>query len=521
MALHDWLFYGWHPEAPLFLSVSAGMATLVYLFDPALRHSLRRSLLVLLLVAGSLLLAGVLERQGFRQVAAIVAEVAAITTGLVLIRIWAQSIFALIRTVRRRAPARLMLDIAIVLAYAGWGLIRLRQAGLDLSQIVTTSAVITAVLAFSMQDTLGNILAGMALQLDDSIAVGDWVKVEDLIGRVVDIGWRATRIETRNGETVVLPNSVLMKGRFMLLGRRENQPEQWRRSIPFAVSLDILPATVIEAVERALRKAHLPRVATTPPPDCVLMSLDHGMAHFVVRYWLTDLAVDDPTDSGVRLLIDAALRRQGQQCSPPLYRVLMSEDERLKEARRQRHQEERLRILRPLELFASFSDEELAQLAAEMHFAPYVAGDTVLRQGDASRWLYIIASGEVEISRSENGGPPVRLGQLETGQFFGEMGLLTGQAASANVVALTRLECYRLDREAFKQLLARRQELASEMSLALERRLAEQHRLAEARAQQPLAAPPRQHEILDRLRRFLGLDNTRVGNGVPPGDTPT
>ena len=45
-------------------------------------------------------------------------------------------------------------------------MVRLRYAGLDLGSILATSAVITAVVAFAMQDTLGNILGGLALQLE-------------------------------------------------------------------------------------------------------------------------------------------------------------------------------------------------------------------------------------------------------------------------------------------------------------------------------------------------------------------
>src|SRR5439155_1439359 len=78
-------------------------------------------------------------------------------------------------------------DIVLVAAYVAWGAVRLRVAGMDLGSLVTTSAVITAVIAFAMQDTLGNVLGGLFLELDDSIAVGDWVRLDDLSGRVEDI----------------------------------------------------------------------------------------------------------------------------------------------------------------------------------------------------------------------------------------------------------------------------------------------------------------------------------------------
>ena len=60
-----------------------------------------------------------------------------------------------------------------------YGFAQLRGAGVDLSSIVTTSAILTAVVAFAMQDTLGNVLGGLAIQLDNSVQVGDWIKVDD------------------------------------------------------------------------------------------------------------------------------------------------------------------------------------------------------------------------------------------------------------------------------------------------------------------------------------------------------
>ena len=56
------------------------------------------------------------------------------------------------------------------------------RAGANLSGIIATSAVITAVLGFSLQDVIGNVASGLALQLDTSINVDDWIKVNDRDG---------------------------------------------------------------------------------------------------------------------------------------------------------------------------------------------------------------------------------------------------------------------------------------------------------------------------------------------------
>src|SRR5699024_11643081 len=82
----------------------------------------------------------------------------------------------------------------------------------------TSTAVVTAVLAFAMQDTLGNILSGLALQLDKSICIGDWLEFENLSGEVIQVQWRHTAIMTRFGEKILIPNSDLMKHRVKIIG---------------------------------------------------------------------------------------------------------------------------------------------------------------------------------------------------------------------------------------------------------------------------------------------------------------
>lgn len=57
-------------------------------------------------------------------------------------------------------------DLAVAIFSLAWCLLWLRLSGVDPSQLFTTSALITAIVAFSMQDTLGNVLGGVALQLE-------------------------------------------------------------------------------------------------------------------------------------------------------------------------------------------------------------------------------------------------------------------------------------------------------------------------------------------------------------------
>src|SRR4029079_13115192 len=89
-------------------------------------------------------------------------------------------------------------DLVVGVGYISAALITLHRAGFDFSGIVSTSALLTTIIAFSVQSTLSNVVGGVALQVDDSIKVGDWVQLESgKQGRVREIRWRETGMESR------------------------------------------------------------------------------------------------------------------------------------------------------------------------------------------------------------------------------------------------------------------------------------------------------------------------------------
>ncbi|MBT1443977.1 mechanosensitive ion channel family protein [Shewanella sp. JM162201] len=431
------------------------------------------------------------------------AELVTLLMGLVLIRIWGQLLFGLLLpTLKFRVP-QIVADIVVAVAYVCWGLYRLYATGLSLGEIVTTSAVITAIIAFSMQDTLGNLLAGISIQLDNSIGIDDWLMVDTVQGRVVQINWRATTIETRNWETVVIPNSLLLKQRFTVLGRRQGQNQQWRRWIWFDLTLDTLPTQIIALVEQALRETQLPNVATYPKPDCLLMSVEKGIAHYAVRYWLTDLACDDPTDSVVRTLIDAALRRNDRRLTPPVVSVLMTQEQQQQQARHKRHTAERISTLKKLSLFAMLQEDELMTLADSLRFAPFVNGDQILRQGEVTKWLFIIIKGEAELVFEKN-GRPLTLGVLKQGDFCGELSLLTGEPSSFSVIAKGTVESYRINQEMFQSLFMAREEMLQPLHQALNAR---QQELVDLLAREANHQPPKQNkDLLNLMMKLFGRE---------------
>ena len=369
----------------------------------------------------------------------------------------------------RLEPPEIAQDLIVALVYVTIALGVLTQSGVDLRGIVATAAVLTAVIGLSLQDSLGNIIGGTFLQAEQMIRVGDWIKVDDVEGRVKTTRWRHTSIETRNWDTVVIPNSVLVKARVTIVGRRGGSALQHRQWVYFQVNLHYSPTKVIETVERALRAEPIPCVSKSPEVHCLLTDMKNGDGTYAVRYWLADLAKPDPTDSLIRTRVYVALHRANIPLAVPSQSVVITEESSHRDQLHTREMEQRMAALRDVELFQPLTDNERDEIAAKLVAAPFVRGEAITQQGAEAHWLYIMTEGEADV-RVAIDGVSRQVGSLQGGDYFGEMGLMTGEPRSATVIAQTDVKCYRLGKEAFKDILRRRPELAEDISATLARR---------------------------------------------------
>ncbi|HEX7623667.1 MAG TPA: mechanosensitive ion channel domain-containing protein, partial [Anaeromyxobacteraceae bacterium] len=131
---------------------------------------------------------------------------------------------------------------------------------IDLTAVLASSAVISLVLGLALQETLGNLFAGLSLQAERPFGEGDWVKIGDYQGKVVEIGWRATKLLTGSGEGLTIPNNAVAKGAVLNLSRRGSV----MRKVTLALSYDVPPNALKDAALTVLR-AH-PRIVDEPAP---------------------------------------------------------------------------------------------------------------------------------------------------------------------------------------------------------------------------------------------------------------
>lgn len=468
-----------------------------------------RTSLILLTGGGLLwLLADVLDRAEVASVARVLAALAPVLAGFAVIRLTGLALFREVLPRIGMRAARIVEDLVVVVGYIIWSLSQLRDAGLDPSSLVTSSAILTAVVAFAMQDTLGNLLGGLMLELGDAMHLGDWVKLGDTAGRVEQIRWRVTTIRTRDGERVVVPNSVLMRSTVVVQGNPDVEAVRVRRTLNFKVSREVLPNRFIALTEEVIARSQIPHVATDHPPSCVLREIGPAHFSFDLRYWLTDPAPDDPTDSAVRVHVYAALQRAGIAVVAPLQPIHATTDSPAKTRQTEATVlADRQAALREVSIFATLSEAELTTLAKRLVPAPFVAGEVMTRQGSTAHWLYLMRTGEARVFVDLEDGQRRQVATIGAGGFFGEMSLLTGAPRRATVVAATDVDCFRLDKAGFEDVLRARPALAEQLSSLLVQR---QEELAQTLATGTGPQPP-PHEaretVMTRILTFFGLSD--------------
>ncbi|AZZ36837.1 mechanosensitive ion channel family protein [Bdellovibrio sp. qaytius] len=85
--------------------------------------------------------------------------------------------------------------------------------GVQVAPLIATSAAVSVILGLALQDTLGNLFAGISMQIDRTFEIGDWLEIQNgpnkVVGQVKELTWRATVLTGLSDEVIYLPNKVV------------------------------------------------------------------------------------------------------------------------------------------------------------------------------------------------------------------------------------------------------------------------------------------------------------------------
>ena len=400
--------------------------------------------------------------------------------------------------VRRKgheAPALLRAPFSLILYAVSFVLIcnRVLNNGFGGMEILATSTVVSVVIGLALQDTLGNFFAGLSLHIEQPFHVLDAIKIGDQLGRVEAVTWRTTTLRTNNNTVLIFPNSKIARESIEIYPFGNLNRRILRIPGPYSIP----PQRVIELAQQTV--SSIANVAAEKTPRVRIGDFSDSVITYEILFWVKDFMLIHDIEAEIREHLWYIYRRNDIDMPYPMRHILMEQVEAKPRPAQSNHRS----VIDSVEIFEPLADEEREVIAKSAMRHIYAPGEVIFRKGDQGDSMFIINRGKVEVQIPGGNGSLQRVAVLESGNFFGEMALLTGEPRTADINALTEVEILEVGKPAIKQLLEEHAQLAEALSLKLATRQAElQEYASEGREDQTRA---RSVSILSRMKRFFGL----------------
>jgi small-conductance mechanosensitive channel/CRP-like cAMP-binding protein len=416
---------------------------------------------------------------------------------------------------------RVLHGFILIAVYAAVVLALLREfLGFNIGPLLAGSAILTAVLGLALQGVLGNVFSGMSLHYTKSFSRGDWVKVGETEGQVVDTNWRETRLRDRASNIVVIPNTVVASQTITNFSLPDRPS-----AVILPIKIDFLapPSVVLDLLVGAAKEA--PDVLAEPSPVAYILSYDEFGLAYVLKFWISDYARRPDIAGEVARLAWYKLRRRGVEIPLPLeskvkgvLRALRPSEDRVGEIATERERnyqdfskssflniQEGEKAGQPV-----LSESEVRELTAKSERVRFGAREILFRQGEAGDVCYVVARGRVrgEIVYEEAGKTYTTSFEIGPGGIVGEMSLFTGLPRTATVVVDEEAELIEIRAAALASLLARNPALAevlAEIVSARNRANGEMLRKIKDLAARDVEASSNKKSVLEYLKRLVHL----------------
>ncbi len=372
--------------------------------------------------------------------------------------------------------------------------------GVELTGLLVTSTVASAIIGLALQDTLGNLISGISLQIEAPFSADDWVEIDGIEGIIVRQNWRTLTLLTREDHRVMLTNSTVAESKIINYSRPTNRQIQTvYLTLSESYSPNLVKRTLVEAV------TGLEEVILHPRLRSHVVSMQDGCVTYGLSYWLDDYS--DKVVMRDKVLTRAwfTLHRAGIHIPDPTgdYKVSLV-PEKASQLALEARQERLFDMMNSLHWLDVLSESQLRQLASRTAVSTYTSGEQLVKQGDPGDSLFIINKGAVSVYVRSADGRSVYANQLNAGDFFGEMSLLTGEARSASIRANEETEVIIIDKEAFATVLTQDPTILERFVTALERRQEGiSQRLQEDSAMRRREMENGRDAFIQRIRRYL------------------
>jgi len=324
------------------------------------------------------------------------------------------------------------------------------------------STVVAAIIGFALQDLLGNIIAGISLEIGKPFRTGDWLIIDNQHAEVIEVNWRSTRLRTNDDIYLDLPNKLIVGSRITNLTYPTRQ-HALRLQVGFEYNTP--PNIVKDCLARAA--ANATGVLQNPAPRAYLKDFADSAILYEVKFWIEDESQYNNIVDGIRTNIWYEAHRNHLRIPFPIRtiqierRAAQSTDSSMETARI---------CVRKQPFFQMLQESQIDRILRHARVLRFGRGEKVIEQGSSGHSMFILLDGEADVFVRVENGTDTRVATLRTGDYCGEMSLLTGEPRSATVIAKSDCEMCEIEKNVFGSILQENEDLVQELGELLARR---------------------------------------------------
>lgn len=367
-------------------------------------------------------------------------------------------------TWRSRVP-KLLIDLTrLILILLGTAIVLATVWNADLAGLATALGVSSIVIGLALQDTLGSITSGIALLFERPFSVGDWLKIGDRVGKVIDINWRAVRLITLEREMLVIPHKVI-SGEVI---RNFSQPQKLHAErVQIGFSYQDPPNLAKQVLKHTALMTQ--GILSEPEPEVYTLGYQDSSINYEVKFFIEDYGNLEAIRDRFMTRVWYAAQRHHLSIPFPI-RTLYHFNGPTTQA--QTSTKKFTESLRQVPAFIPIDKTQTnGHIAAqEVMLQHFGAGEKAIRQGYPSNALYIIVSGKAVLTTLDSSGRDREVMTLKSGDFFGVTTLFSEEPSTVSVTAVSDLEVMMIPAAIVDRTIERQPSFAREISQILELR---------------------------------------------------
>jgi small-conductance mechanosensitive channel len=180
----------------------------------------------------------------------------------------------------------------------------LKTIGFDVTILIASSAALFVGLGFGLQDAFKDLISGILMLIEGSVHRGDVIEIDDgTVGQVHEINLRTSRVKTRDGIMIIVPNSKFIND--MVINWSDSDVKT-----RFRVEVGVAYGSDVELVRKLLFDIAngIPEVEKNPPPNVRLANFGNSSLDFHLIFWSKDIWYIENIKSEIRYKIDKTFR---------------------------------------------------------------------------------------------------------------------------------------------------------------------------------------------------------------------